>query len=198
MAKAPNPIQRLRLGRDTLDELVEQLDREDANYSPEKRDSARRPTNRPAVLIQAMPGEVGTRHEVYVRNVSASGASVLHTAFLQPQLTCTLVLVTSTREPVSVAASVVRCNHISGHMHDVGMRFVRELSEEDAQKLCIIPESQAVTRDPPTEYLRTALARCKDLANEVHELIESGAPPEKVLPLLDELRSLEPAAAKAA
>lgn len=197
MAAQQTPIQRLRLGRALLEELVETVDRTDAGYAG-RRDALRRPVNRPAVLIQGAPGEVASRHEVYIRNVSTSGASVLHTVFLQAQLECTLVMVSDERKPISVPASVVRCNHISGHMHDVGLRFVRTLTEDEAVKLCISPESPAVVTDTPEQHLLTALARCKQLAHQIHELVEAGAPPEQVLPLLDELRYLEPVTAKAA
>lgn len=197
MSTQPNPIQRLRLSRVVLEDLVSTVDRTDSLYSGQ-RDSCRRPVNRPAVLIQAGPGEPGSRHEVYIRNVSTTGASVLHTAFLRTQADCTLVMVTDQRQPISVDASVARCNHISGQMHDVGLRFVRTLSEDEAIKLCITPEEPMVESDTPEQQLRRTLARCRDLANEVHHLVETGAPPEEVLPLLDELRHLEPVASTAA
>ncbi|MEM9373194.1 MAG: PilZ domain-containing protein [Planctomycetota bacterium] len=197
MSKPPSPIQRLRLSRAELDELAATMDQQDSKYSGQ-RGAHRRPVNRPAVLIQGQPGEVDSRHEVYIRNVSASGASVLHTAFVQTQLDCSLVMVSDDRTPVTVQATVVRCNHVAGHMHDVGLRFSKTLTDEQATHLSISAEDSgsAVEADPVA--VRQAFDACRRLADHVHQLVEAGASAEEVLPLLDKLRNFEPTSRTAA
>ncbi|GEM_PF-4247142 len=190
MSDAIVPIHRLRLTRSELERLAQIIEQEEGTYS-ELRIAERLNASRPAVLIQGRPGEIVSRHEVYLRNISRSGAAILHTAFLPSQQDCYLVVIGTDRTPLTLEATVVRCQHTAGHIHDVGLRFAEQLTGGQTTLLSAIDAS-----DPETERavmpFREALARCRGLADEVCALVESGASAEQVLPLLNELRRIEP------
>lgn len=192
MSKPVNTIHRLRLSKAELEKLAKLVELDEGDFD-EQRAAERRGVNRPAVLIQGKPDEVESKHEVYVRNISRNGAAVLHTAFLPSQLDCFLVMVTQQRVPITIPITVVRCHHIAGHMHDVGLRFFTQLTEEQAADLAILPAELGASAGPNASLpLREALTRCRTLAGQIHNMVESGASPEQVLPLLDELRNIEP------
>lgn len=197
MANPVSPIQRLRLSRPELEALSESLDKEDTTYC-EKRSSLRRAVNRPAVLIQGTPKDIESRHEVYTRNLSRSGASVLHTAFLQSQVKCFMVVVSSDRVPITVQATVVRCVHVAGHIHDVGLRFATELTDQQAIDLCVLPISPDDGKESSQDPLRATIENYRNLARKVHDMLESGASAAEVLPILDQLRQIEPPSKTAA
>lgn len=199
MTKNTDLIHRLRLSRARLDALVEAVDRtERAEDHDQDRDYPRRPVHRPAVLAQMAPGEVASKHEVYLRNVSRSGVSMLHSAFVQNRLECTLILLTSDRRPVTVTGHVVRCVHVSGPMHEVGFRFENGLTEEQTISIVEVPTGVQDASIMSPEQHAKAFDQCKDLVCRIHEMINSGATPEEVLPVLDELRAIEPIARRAA
>lgn len=193
----PIPIQRLRVPRPRLETVIEELDRSDSQYQG-ARSGVRRPCCRPGVLATREGTRQTGRHEVFVRNVSVTGSSVLHAVFLPTHAPCTLVLITDQREPIAADATVVRCHHVEGAIHELGLLFVEPLSETQAERLCVPSGSVALPDGDEATRLRAAMARCTELTEQVRRLIQDDAGAEEVLPLLDELSSLESLTRRAA
>ena len=184
------PIQRLRIPRSHLETVAVDLDRADLEQRG-RRAGVRRPFCRPGVLATRDGAREVGRHEVFVRNISTTGSSVLHSVYLPTRASCTLVLITGERRPVVADATVVRCRHVEGPMHELGLLFVEPLSERQAESLCGSPGAVMPGTGDASERLRAAMARCTELAEQVKRLIQDGAEAEEILPLLDELGSLE-------
>ncbi len=191
------PIQRLRVPRPHLETIIADLDRSDSEYRG-GRSGVRRPCCRPGVLATREGARQTGRHEVFVRNVSVTGSAVLHAVFLPTHAPCTLVLITDNREPITADATVVRCQHVEGPIHELGLLFVEPLSESQAERLCVPSASLALQGNDEAERLRAAIHRCTVLTEQVRRLIQDDAGAEEVLPLLDELSSLESLTRRAA
>lgn len=62
-----------------------------------------------------------------VRNLSRGGIGFLHGNFIHPNLTCNVRLTTRNGHPMVVTGKVMRCRHVSGKIHEVGVRFDERL-----------------------------------------------------------------------
>ncbi len=65
--------------------------------------------------------------EVFIRvgprDISELGMGFLHGGYLHCGTTCEFVLQLNSGETMPIVASVVRCDHVSGRVHDVGIAF---------------------------------------------------------------------------
>lgn len=120
---APGPENSLRLKHEALVRLLEELDGP-VQAAELKRGDSRRPFRERALAVTLMPPGGGrvTLH-VATRNLSSSGMSVLHSAFVYPGTAFESALPTLGGAQRRVAGTVARCNHLRGTYHEVGLRF---------------------------------------------------------------------------
>ncbi len=69
------------------------------------------------------PGGNVVKHSVTPRNLSRNGIAFLHGQFVYPQNRCRITLDTLVGDTLSLDGTVVRCNHVSGMIHEVGVAF---------------------------------------------------------------------------
>lgn len=109
------------------------LDGLDAGESDAKRRRrfVRWPFRRESVELRVThPGGNAAAMRVACRNLSAAGVSLLHSSFLHPGSACEVVL-PSVAGPVRVRGMIVRCQHRSGVVHEIGVRFDRAVAMQD-------------------------------------------------------------------
>ena len=112
-------------------QLDEFLDRQDAKDSgrpgTDQRHFVRWPFREISVKTSVVEGGSSARELwLAVRNVSNSGISALHSSFIYPGSTCELTLPTRHQDdgaPLVLRGCVVRCIHIEGIIHEIGIRF---------------------------------------------------------------------------
>ncbi len=73
------------------------------------------------------PGGSRTGVPVACRNLSCGGAGVIHSSFVYPGSRCVLQLTTPTGHQNEVHGAVVRCNHVEGIVHELGVKFDEEI-----------------------------------------------------------------------
>ena len=117
-------VQEVFLSESEHDELLDQLDRVDAERSPDQRRGPRRSYRTRRVLICILDERGGelSAFRVPTRNLSHSGMSFLHKWMLAPGTTVRVHLPVRAGE-LRLEATVVYCRHISGMIHEVGVRF---------------------------------------------------------------------------
>ncbi len=109
------------------------LDRMDFTWSPDQPDDRRRGFVRWPFRHEALdlrfrhPGGSSAAVRVACRNISRAGMSVLHSTFVHPGTRCSVLIPGQDERPVAVRGIVARCTHRSGVIHEVGIRFDREL-----------------------------------------------------------------------
>lgn len=113
---------RLDVGR--LNALLDELDRRDRQGSGANRQYVRWPFRQPQVsLIVSHLGGSRCTIRVACRNLSCGGLSVLHSAFIHPGSRCEVELPHVDGRSKTVAGSIARCSHLSGIVHEIGIRF---------------------------------------------------------------------------
>ncbi len=113
------------LSRKQLDQIL--IPRQNSGAREDfKRSYSRWPYRNPSVPMSFMFA-LGSPTVVRVaaRNISCGGISVLHSSFVYPGTRCRAILpCTSGNSPhLKVEGVVVRCQHMQGRIHEVGVRF---------------------------------------------------------------------------
>ena len=97
----------------------------------ERRQSRRIPCRRDAVFLWefAQLHSPPQRYLVRCRNISVSGAAFLHGFYVHPDTKCSLTFLRRGEGGVRLTGTVVRCDHLAGTIHDVGMKFDQVLDD---------------------------------------------------------------------
>lgn len=107
-------------GRD-LQTLLDKLDAEQGGAS---RTHLRWAFRRETVSVQmTQPGGSTTEVDMVARNLSAGGMSLLHAAFVYPNTKIVVRVPGISAGAVDVKGTVVRCMHVQGRVHEVGVKF---------------------------------------------------------------------------
>jgi CheY-like chemotaxis protein len=147
-------IRSVPLDEAELESLLDRLDREDQVVPGRgmQRWERYRYRHRDVVLTLYQPG--GTRQTLVVptRNISAWGLSVIHGGYVYIGTQCTVRLVTARDTRREIPGRVVRCRHTGGRVHEMGVRFEREidttefLSNATAQRVLVAENDAAMRR----------------------------------------------------
>ena len=77
------------------------------------------------------PGGSTVNYLVRARNLSTDGLGFLHGSFLHKGTRCVVGLKTVNQKPTRIDGKVVRCQHVRGHIHDIGVRFDAKIQMSD-------------------------------------------------------------------
>lgn len=117
----------MRLTPQQVRSIFEALDRREAGGGDGK--DRRKHERKSFSALKPVPFEVheqgrpANKFLVIPRDLSASGISVLHGVFLSPGTRCTIVLTSANNGEIRVPGVVMRCQHIAGRVHEVGIKF---------------------------------------------------------------------------
>ncbi|UCD76726.1 MAG: response regulator [Phycisphaerales bacterium] len=128
-----SPINALRLSDSERRKLLERLDRQRTAFrGRESRLEDRLPYKTAADVIVTLrhPGGSVVDYLVRPRNLSPQGIGFLHGNFVHPGSECQVHLVNLDRQPELVEGTVVRCRHVEGLVHEVGVRFEQPIALE--------------------------------------------------------------------
>ncbi len=122
----------LGLDRARLVPLLDRLDftwgPEDRGHNPPRRGFVRWPFRRETIELRLRhPGGSLATIRVACRNLSRTGMSVLHGAYVHPGTACTVLVPHPGPGAAPLEGRVVRCTHRSGLIHEVGIRFDRPI-----------------------------------------------------------------------
>lgn len=114
----------IRRSEQELRALLDELDRHDAASGSAKRAHARVEFRRAFVPIELTNAD-RQRIELVMacRNISSGGMSLLHSSFVYNGTRARVKLRHGLRGEIYVSGEVVRCSHVRGHIHEVGLRF---------------------------------------------------------------------------
>ena len=119
----------LGLNSKQLARVYDLLERQSGqSASGPERSDARWPFRQPSVPVRIEhPGGSEAEMRMACRNLSKSGAGLLHNSFVYNGTRCTLTLPHPQNGDIQVNGEVVRCQHRGGTLHEIGVRFDREI-----------------------------------------------------------------------
>ncbi len=124
---ADQAIDTLRLDDDEWRALVGELDRITANGSsiPERREHERVAYRNSAFVFATIegPDQQPKRYKIRTHDLSAGGIGFLHGTFIYPGSKVQVVLRHQTQGAVLITGAVRRCDHLTRHIHHVGVQF---------------------------------------------------------------------------
>ena len=117
----------LGLDKGRLNQLLDILDAKSEADPNLKRVHVRWPFRHDSVTFRLIEG-FGSRREfkVAARNLSNSGLSLIHNAYVHPGMQCEVRVPISSRDPdeaQTIRGTIKRCQHIQGVVHEIGVVF---------------------------------------------------------------------------
>lgn len=161
----------LRLPEQMVKALAEAVARtEDTEQNISQR-SDRRHALPDTVRVIAQVDQIGGTCQTQVatvRDLSVGGLAMLWGTFLHPGTRCAFTMVASdTHQPlVHAAAQVVRCTHLKGNVHDVGVKF------DESIDLSLVPGA--------TPQAHEAEASLEELAKDLLAAVQSRADTKRI------------------
>lgn len=118
-------INTLGLGLAETDALLDEIDRKlDNAKASAKRTFTRLQFRNPSLQLNIIhPGGSTAHLRVVCRNISRSGIGVLHNSFMHANTRCTVHIPTNNGAIERLEGTIVRCSHITGRIHELGMLF---------------------------------------------------------------------------
>ncbi|GJQ29191.1 MAG: hypothetical protein HBSAPP03_10750 [Phycisphaerae bacterium] len=146
----------LGLGPRELTALLDMLDASDGQKHNARREFARWPFRETSLNVRFIhPGGSTTTLRLAGRNISRGGVSLLHNGFVHTGTKCLVELPSRAGGLRDVAGVVARCQHRRGMLHEIGIRFnkqvnLREYVRTDGDKEllsmeCVAPQKLSGT-----------------------------------------------------
>ncbi len=77
------------------------------------------------------PGGASISLQYAARNISSEGLGILHNSYVHPGTRCLVFLKHHDGQEVPIEALAVRCRHVKGLIHEVGLRFKSPINVRD-------------------------------------------------------------------
>ncbi|MFG0242083.1 MAG: PilZ domain-containing protein [Phycisphaerales bacterium JB054] len=111
--------------------VLDKLDKKPGTKSSVKRTYSRMPfRERSLKLTLVHPGGTSTSVQVVCRNLSRGGIGVLHSAFAHSGTRCVVAVPRIDGETDQIEGTIVRCSHVSGQIHELGILFDEQIPVE--------------------------------------------------------------------
>ncbi len=94
---------------------------------------------------------------VATRNLSRGGISILHSSFVHPGSRCNIAVELEGGYKLDVNGSVVRCCHIGGKVHELGIKFDEQISTKEILGLDPMQEAYSLESIDPSGLHGTVL-----------------------------------------
>ncbi len=130
------PVRAFKLTPEQIAELMGRLDSAATAGGPEKNNRAHERIQlcADAVIVRVEPGDVPPmQFVVAIRNISEGGVAFLHNAMLSLGMHCTIYVLLEKGRSFKTTGKVVRCRHLQGMIHEVGLKFDSIISLDRTQ-----------------------------------------------------------------
>lgn len=123
-----------------------------------KRSHVRLPFRAVAVkLCLVHPGGSQARINVACRNLSSGGIGVLHSAYVHAGTPCSVELTTVKKTAQTVEGKVIRCVHVQGTIHEIGIKFARPVDTREFLELDPFADRFSLEKVSPDTLTGTVL-----------------------------------------
>lgn len=148
----------LRLGQHELHRLLEKFDQGNEHVNNPDREFVRWAFRVGAVDLTIQHANGGkVTIPVATRNISRGGISILHASFVHLKSPCDITLKVSGGKKMVIPGKVVRCNHLEGRVHEIGIKFDEQISTRDLLGLDPLNEAYSLEKVEPDRLHGTLL-----------------------------------------
>jgi len=139
----------LNLSAERLAILMDELDQMNDDATA-RRNHARLEYRKHSMAVEVFqPSGGSVVFCVACRNISRGGLSVLHSSYMHLGTKCRVKLRHKHQGDQWILATVAQCQHVTGRVHSVGMKFVREIEVNDYVRVDPLDESYSLERVDP-------------------------------------------------
>lgn len=130
MSNRPSIRSHLAMSVNELRKLLSRMDAGRSNDHPRRR-AARHPFGVSDIPISITQPEGGqTRFLAFGRNISPTGASILHGGYVYPGSECRIVLRQENGSPIVVSGVIRHCRLVEGACHEIGIEFEERIDPD--------------------------------------------------------------------
>lgn len=149
----------LGLRRTDLETVLNELDAGPSGAGSKRRNHARWAFRQESLELRLVhPGSAHTVSiKVACRNLSCGGLSALHSAYVHPGTKVTAIVPHPLEGGVPVPGEVVRCQHVRGMIHEIGVKFVKPIAAREFVKNDPFAEAFSFERVNPADLHGTVL-----------------------------------------
>lgn len=161
----------LNLSADRLSSLMDELDAL-SEGSNARRNHTRLKFRRHAIDVEVyQPSGGSVSFCVACRNLSRGGMSVVHSSYMHVGTKCRIKMHHKTQGEQWIVGEVVQCRHVTGRVHDVGLRFGKEIDINDYVKIDPLSDSFSLERVQPEKLMgRVLLVTGNDIDRKLVEV----------------------------
>jgi CheY-like chemotaxis protein len=122
-------VDSLRLSARQHADILHELDAKSRPSDQNRRTDERLRFTEQALLFVHIrhPGGTDGNYLVRTRNLSRTGIGFFHGSFVYSGTPCTIALRSVDKVIVAIEGKVVRCNHVRGHIHEIGVHFEKPI-----------------------------------------------------------------------
>ncbi len=149
----------LGVGERDLPSLLDKLDESQRGAkAPPKREYTRLPFRQCSLTIGLEhPGGSRAAMQVICRNMSRGGVGVLHSAFVHTGTRCIVQMPRLGGKADAIEGVVVRCTHVAGQIHELGIRFDSQIALEQYMNVSPLDGQSTFERVDPHALEGTAV-----------------------------------------
>lgn len=159
----------LRLSQTELHKLLDYIEQNKAEDRDPDREYVRWTfrTNIVHLTVQHQSGSKVTL-PVPTRNISRGGVSILHSAYIHANSPCTVQINLPGQEQQTIKGKIVRCSHLVGRIHEIGIAFDELISTKNMLGLDPLHEAYSLERvDPDRLHGSVLIATESDLDRDL-------------------------------
>lgn len=156
----PPPSNSVRMDRDKLSDLFDELDRRNPQGSSDpRRTHVRWPFRQTAIQLKVchLGGSQATFH-VACRNISSGGMSVLHSSFMHSGTRVVASLPHVSGHNIDVDGTITRCTHVQGVCHEVGIKFLQPIDARNFVRTDSMEDASILEKVNPETLEGTVVA----------------------------------------
>jgi CheY-like chemotaxis protein len=122
----------LRLSQRELDSILKEMNRtQRPQAGPSRRRNRRWTYEGPRAVLTFLDALGNKQHfSAVIRDLSATGAAVMHGGFVYPNAPCIVSLRGIDGQPHSISCTTASCRLVRGNLHTVGVRFEQPIDPE--------------------------------------------------------------------
>lgn len=147
------------LRQEALNSLLDQIDKSSGKNASVAREFVRWGFRREAVLVTIhQPGGGNPVNlKMACRNLSCGGINVLHSAFVHSGTRVVVELSLPSGERQKVEGTIVRCSHLKGLVHEIGIKFNHEIQAREYIHVDPFSDNFSLEKVDPDELKGTVI-----------------------------------------